>query len=93
MESKNWRLCEQHKYYVKLNKSLLLLSRYRETISVTGSVRGKYSSMSNDSYSSVSNYSYSWSIPNVRMNVEEKPSQAKVLTKARDLREEQVDFP
>ena len=43
MESRNWRLCEQHKYHVQRNIGLLPVARYRETVSLTGAVRGIYS--------------------------------------------------
>ena len=54
MESRNWRLYEQHKYYVQRNISLLPVAWYSETVSVTGAVPGNCSFSSvNDNYSSV----------------------------------------
>ena len=69
MESRNWRLCEQHKYYVQRNISLLPVAQYRETVSVERFE--VITPVSNDNYSSVSNDYYSRSIPNIRMNLEE----------------------
>ena len=71
-------LCEQHKYYGQRNNSLLSVARYRETVSVTGAVRGNYSCVERQLLIDVKRLLLLVD-SEVRMNHESKPSQTKVL--------------
>ena len=75
MELRNWRLCEQHNYYVQRNNSLLPVARYRETVSVNGAFRGDYSCDERQLLLSV-NRLLLLVDSEIRMNFEAKPSQS-----------------